>query len=194
MKVEGLSLAIKGTKALKDKMQPAASLALNRVGQGVVTEASRKVKETYNIKSADVKNAMRLVLSSPEAGEVLIKSKGRNLPVTRFKVTPKAPTGKRQKMVKLAIRRGETKKLSTAFIANRRGAVGVMRRQNPTGQSGRERVMNAKGYRPELPIEELHGPAIQRMLNEPQVVEHIQNEAKERMNKRLEHEIKRILK
>ncbi|OMD00042.1 phage tail protein [Paenibacillus sp. FSL R5-0636] len=194
MKVEGLSLAIKGTKALKDKMQPAASLALNRVGKGVVTEASRKVKETYNIKSADVKNAMRLVLSSPDAGEVLIKSKGRNLPVTRFKVTPKAPTGKRQKMVKVAIKRGDAKKVGNAFVAVRRGAVGIMKRQKPTGQSGRARVTNAKGFKPELPIEELHGPAIQRMLNEPQVVEHIQNEAQDRMEKRLIHEINRILK
>ncbi|MNP86815.1 hypothetical protein D3C76_1872870 [compost metagenome] len=55
-------------------------------------------------------------------------------------------------------------------------------------------MLNAKGFKPELPIEELHGPAIPRMLNESQVVEHIQNEAKERMEKRLEHEIKRILK
>ncbi|MNC70456.1 hypothetical protein D3C75_1212690 [compost metagenome] len=97
-------------------------------------------------------------------------------------------------MVKVAIRRGEAKKVGNAFVAIRRGAVGIMKRQKPTGQSGRDRVMNAKGYRPELPIEELHGPAIPRMLNEPQVVEHIQEEARDRMDKRLDHEIKRILK
>ncbi|OKP97784.1 phage tail protein [Paenibacillus sp. P46E] len=194
MKVEGLSEAIKGTKALKERMQPAASLALNRVGQGLVTEAARKVKETYNIKAADVKSAIRLVLSSPDEGQAFIKAKGRNLPVTRFKVTPKAPTAKRQKMVKVAIKRGESKKVGNAFVATRRGAVGVMKRQKPTGQSGRARILNAKGFRPELPIEELHGPAIPRMLNEPQVLEHIQGEALDRMEKRLVHEINRILK
>lgn len=194
MRVEGLSQAIKGTKALKDRMQPAASMALNRVGKGVVTEAARKVKETYNIKAADVKSVMRLVLSSPDAGEVFINAKGRNLPVTSFKVTPKMPTGKRQKMVKVAIKRGDAKKVGNAFVAMRRGKVGIMKRQKPTGQSGRRRVLNAKGFKPELPVEELHGPAIPRMLNEPQVVEHIQNEAASRMDKRLEHEIKRLLK
>lgn len=194
MKVDGIKEAIKATKALKERMQPAASLALNRVGQGVVTEAAREVKQAYNIKAADVKDAIRLVLSSPEEGKVLIKAKGRNLPVTRFKVTPKAPSPKRQKMVKVAIKRGEVKKLSTAFIANRRGGVGVMKRQKPTGQSGRARVVNAKGYRPELPIEEIHGPAIPRMLNEPQVLARIQDAAQERMEKRLVHEINRILK
>lgn len=193
MKVEGLSEAIKGTRALKDKMQPAASLALNRVGQGVVTEAARKVKETYNIKAAEVKAGLRLVLSSPDAGEVLIRGKGRNLPITHFKVTPKAPAKKR-KVIKAAVKRGDAKTLGPAFIAFRRGENRVMKRKFPTGQSGRPRVLNRLGQRPELPIEELHGPAIPRMLNEPQVLEHIQDEASKRMDKRLDHEIKRILK
>lgn len=193
MKVEGMSDAIKGARALKEKMQPALSLALNRVGQGVVTEAARKVKETYNIKAADIKAGLRLVLSTPEAGEVLIRAKGRNLPITRFKVTPKAP-GKKRKVIKAAVKRGDAKTLGPAFITFRRGENRVMKRKFPTGQSGRARVVNRAGQRPELPIEELHGPAVPRMLNEPQVLAHIQNEAEERMNKRLEHEINRILK
>jgi hypothetical protein len=193
MKIEGLSDAIKGTKSLRSKMQPAASLALNRVGQGIVTESARKVKETYNIKAADVKAGLRLVLSSPDAGEIFIKARGRNLPITRFKVTPKAPAKKR-KVIKAAVKRGDTKNLGPAFITFRRGENRVMKRKFPTGQSGRPRIVNRLGQRPELPIEELHGPAIPRMLNEPQVLAHIQDEAQKRMDKRLEHEIKRILK
>jgi len=193
LRTEGLREAKRGVKAAKEHMQAAASKALNRVGQGVMTEASRKVRETYNIKAADVKDALRIVLSPSGAGEVEIKAKGRNLPLTHFKLTPKQPNPKRPKTVKVAVRRGDTKKIGPAYLLLGSSRLRVMKRQKPTGQ-GKPRVLNAKGHRPELPIEELFGPAVPVLLNEPQVIRHIEQQAEERMEKRLDHEINRILR
>lgn len=194
MKVDGLREAVKGAKAMRNRMQEAASKALNRVGQGVMTEASRKLRETYNVKAQDVKASMRIVLSAADAGEVIIKAKGPNLPLRHFKLTPKQGNPAKPKPVKVAVKRGETKKIDSAFVHAGSGKVRVLKRKKPSGHSGRKRVRNAKKDYPELPITELHGPAIPVMLNEPQVIKHIEEQAEDRMLKRLEHEVGRILK
>lgn len=181
-------------RMLGDRMQEAASKALNRTGQGVMTEASRKVRETYNIKAQDVKASLRIVLSSSEAGVVEIKAKGPNLPLTHFKLTPKQPNPRKPKQVKVAVRRGDAKKIDSAYVHLGSGRLRVLKRQKPSGQSGRARMKNAKGDRPELPIKEVHGPAVPVLLNEPQVIKHIEDEAEDRMFKRLDHEVNRILK
>ncbi|THF83723.1 phage tail protein [Cohnella fermenti] len=194
MKVKGLSAAKRDIKKMRDQMQAAASTALNRVGKGVMTEASSKVRETYNIKDQDVKAAFSPLYSAPGAGEVRIKAKGSNLPLLHYKLTPKAPNPRKPKAVTVAVRRGEKKRLKTAYLHPGSGRLRVLKRQKPTGQSGRRRVRNEEGDYPELPIEEIHGPAVPRMLNEPQVIKHIEEQAGERMLKQLDHEIKRILR
>ncbi|MGO4540371.1 phage tail protein [Paenibacillus sp. 2TAB19] len=192
MRVEGIREALKGAKALKNKMQPTAGLALNRVGEGVITEANRKVRETYNIKAADVKSTLRIVYSSPDDGEVIIKGSGPNLPLPTFKVTPKTWNYRKPKGVKVAVRRGDAKAIKSAYIRANDGKVRVMTRVHPTGQ-GPKREKNAKGDYPELPVKELRGTAVPVMLNEPQVIKHVQSEAKDRMRKRMDHEVKRLL-
>jgi hypothetical protein len=56
------------------------------------------------------------------------------------------------------------------------------------------RTARRKGDRPELPIQEIYGPAVPVLLNEPQVIKHIEEQTEERMKKRLNHEINRLLR
>lgn len=194
MKVEGLKDATKVVKALKDRMDEVSSKALNRVGDGVMTEANRKVRETYQIKASEVKSAMRLVYSSASSGEVIIKASGPNLPLTRFKYSPKNWNPRKPKPVKVEIRRGESKTIRSAYIRNTGSKVMVMKRKFQSGQSGMKRTRNPQGNYPELPVEELRSPAIPVMMNAPEVIKHVEEQAEERMYKRLDHEIGRILK
>lgn len=50
-----LKQATIGLQFVQKNIPKAFSAALNRVGQGVKTEASKKVRETYDIKAGDVK-------------------------------------------------------------------------------------------------------------------------------------------
>ncbi|GKS14785.1 hypothetical protein YDYSY3_57850 [Paenibacillus chitinolyticus] len=193
MKIEGIRELRKSLRVKTEKMPQAVSRALNRTGQGVVTEATRKVREMYSIKAQEVKAAMRITLSSPQAGEVEVTAKGGSLPLTRFKVTPRQPTpGRRSRPVKAAVRLGQSKTVSRAFVARLgSGHVGVYKRKFP-GVT-RARPKNAKGDRPELPIEELHAPAVPVMLGSREVVQHVIEETERRMTDRLDHEIGRIM-
>lgn len=194
MKVEGMREAVKVVKALKEKMDDVASKALNRVGEGVVTEANSKVRETYQIKASEVKGAMKLVYSSASSGKVIIKASGPNLPLTKFKYSPKNWNPRKPKPAKVEVRKGESKTIRSAYIRNTGSKVMVMKRKFPTGQSGARRRKNAQGNYPELPVEELRSPAIAVMMNAPEVIKHVEEQAEERMHKRLDHEIGRILK
>jgi hypothetical protein len=44
-----------------------------------------------------------------------------------------------------------------------------------------------------LPVNELYGPAVPIMLNSPEIVGHLQTEANKRLQKRLDHEVNRVL-
>jgi len=194
LKVEGMREAVKVVKALKERMDEVSSKALNRVGEGVMTEASRKVRETYQIKASEVKGALKLVYASASSGEVIIKASGPNLPLTRFKYSPKNWNPRKPKPAKVEVRKGESKTIRSAYIRNTGSKVMVMKRKFPTGQSGARRRKNAQGNYPELPVEELRSPAIAVMMNAPEVIKHVEEQAEERMHKRLDHEIGRILK
>lgn len=194
MKVEGMREAVKVVKALKDKMDDATSKALNRVGEGVMTEANRKVRETYQIKASEVKGAMKLVYSSASSGEVIIKASSPNLPLTRFRYSPKNWNPRKPKPVKVEVRKGESKTIRSAYIRNTGSKVMVMKRKFPTGQSGAKRRKNAQGNYPELPVEELRSPAVAIMMNAAEVIKHVEDQAEDRMYKRIDHEVGRILK
>ncbi|MGG1638225.1 phage tail protein [Paenibacillus sp. NRS-1760] len=194
MRTEGLRDALKAARAMKEKMEEVSSKAMNRVGDGVMTEANRKIRATYQIKASDLKNTLRIVYASPQSSEVLIKSKGPNLPLTRFKFSPKLGNPRKPKTVRVEVRRGESKSIRSAYIRTSNEKVMIMKRKYPSGQSGQKRVKNIQGNYPELPVEQLRGPAVPVMMNEPQVIKHLEDQAKERMHKRLDHEIGRILK
>lgn len=159
----------------------AFSAALNRVGQGMKTEASRKVRETYHIRAGDVSKYgnIRVTKSDPARLQLLLTSRGRNIPLIRFSTSPTSPPRRPPSVLRAAVRKGGGKKpIPGAFVARMQsGHVGVFMR------SGTRR----------LPVNEKYGPAVPVMLNEPGVTEHLQKEAVERMRTRLDHEMNRVL-
>lgn len=154
--------------------------AINRVGQGIKTEVSRKIREKYDIKAGDVKKHgnIRVIKSNAAKMELLLHSKGRNIPLIRFKTKPSKPPARPPKVLTASVKKSGGKPIPGAFVAGMRsGHVGVFRRHG----------MNR------LPIQELYGPAVPVMMSEESVVEHLQNEAHIRMQKRLDHEVNRVL-
>ncbi len=169
------TISIKGVQSGVPK---AIAAALNRVSEGMKTEASRAVRKRYNIRDKDVKDRgnIKVTRANMSRLEVLLTSKGRNIPLMKFSVSPTSP--RRVKVVKAAVKRGGKKPIPGAFVASMRsGHVGVFKRL------GNKRT----------PIEEKYGPAVPIMLNEPGIAEHLNAEAALRMSKRIDHEMDRVL-
>ncbi|WP_068775771.1 phage tail protein [Paenibacillus sp. FJAT-26967] len=165
-------------KAIEDiqRLAPkAVRAALTRAGQGVKTEAGRKIRETYTIKAKDVTQTIK-VTRLGDMG-LRLSSKGSNIPLIRFKTTPNSPQSEQPKVLKAAVKKGKKKPVSGAFVAQLGGHVGVVTRV------GKQR----------LPIKELYGPAVPVMLGSDGVREHLEDEAIRRISERMNHELNRVL-
>ncbi|MFP4976382.1 phage tail protein [Paenibacillus sp. CN-4] len=176
----GVRDALRRVGALDSDVRKAVYSALNRVSQRVKTESGRKVRETYVTKAKTVTEQVVMRRGSVSSLSSELRWKGGNIPLLQFRTNPKAPTpGRPARPVRAAVKRaGGNKKVDGAFLARMgSGHVGVFRR------SGRRR----------LPVEELYGPAVPVMLNNEEIVEHLERFAADEMDKRLEHELNRRL-
>lgn len=164
---------------VEKNMPKAFSAAINRVSQGMRTEAVKKVRETYQVKAGDVRKTIKITKASPARLEMLMVSRGSSLPLIKFRTTPRNVPTRQPRVLKAQVKKsGGKKPIPGAFVAKMRsGHVGVFMR------SSKKR----------LPVNELYGPAVPVMLNEEGVQEHLQQEAQRRMADRLDHEMNRVL-
>lgn len=153
--------------------------ALNRVATGLRTEAVRKVRETYVVKAGDVRQTIKITKANMSRMELILVSRGRSLPLIRFRTNPSRPPIRPPRMLRAQVKKsGSKKSIPGAFVARM--------------QSGHVGVFERHGSR-RLPIRQLYGPAVPVMLNESRVQRHLQEEAQRRMIQRLDHEINRVM-
>ncbi|QWU15681.1 Prophage minor tail protein Z (GPZ) [Paenibacillus sophorae] len=175
--LRGAKDALRRVGRMDSDVRKAAYSALNRVSQRVKTESGRKVRETYIVKQKAVTGTAILRRGSMSNPGAELRWKGGNTPLIRFRTNPKSMDAKRPRVLRAAVKRaGGNKKVDGAFLARMgTGHVGVFRRTT----------------RKRLPVEELYGPAVPVMLNNPEVVAHLERVAEEEFNKRLDHELNR---
>ncbi|WP_020621130.1 phage tail protein [Paenibacillus daejeonensis] len=166
-------------KFVQNNIPKAFSAAMNRVAQGVRTEAVKKVREIYHVKAGDVRQTIRITKASAARLEMIFTSRGPSIPLIKFKTTPSKAPRKQPRVLRAAVKKKSGKKpIPGAFVAEMRsGHLGVFER------AGKKRT----------PINQLFGPAIPVMLSEPGVAEHLQTEAQRRMAERIDHEVGRVL-
>ncbi len=191
MKMDGMRELNKVLNNIVGRSQNATKSALHRSAQGVGTEANRKVREEYTVKAGDVKNTIRIQHRGDH--EIDILSRGSALSLPKFRLTPRAPVAKQpNKAVKVAVKKGSTKKIKRDFVAAMPNAhIGAFSRVPGVAK---KRKRNAKGDYPGLPIAESFGPAVPVLMNNDRVVKHVEDQAIERMDKRMTHEFGRIFK
>ncbi|KZL88710.1 phage tail protein [Clostridium magnum] len=161
----------------KTKAPLALSRALNRAAANAKTNASKKAREKYNIKARDVNSTIKIAKASKGSLRAVVKSTGERLPLIKFKVSPPNPRPKKPpKVLRVAVKKGGLKELVGGFVASINGNK-VFRRT----------------LKSRLPIEQLFGPAVPQMLGNVSVKEFIEGEAAKVFDKRLDHEIQRIM-
>lgn len=169
--------AKKTMRRLEKQVPIAMSAALNRTSQGLRTEAVRKIRETYDIKASDVRPTIRLTRATPGNLRLSVSSRGRNIPLIRFKVNPKSPPSRQPRVLKASVKKSGLKPIRGAFTTRVGGHIGVLTRL------GKKR----------LPIKELYGPSVPVMLGGTQVKDHLITEGERRIEQRFKHEIERRL-
>lgn len=166
----------KRLKGIEKKAPNAISNALNRTISNLATNIGREVRAVYPVKDAEIKATLVKKTARPNALDASIKSRGRVLGLEKFKVTPKDVQPLRKKPIKVAVKKGTTKPLQKAFVAN------------ANGNKVFERTTKKR-----LPIRRLYGPSVPQMLKNVGVQEKLNVQANNKFQERLNHEINRLI-
>lgn len=160
------------------KQAPAViSRALNRAAMNVKSNASKKAREVYRIKAQDVNKTFKINRASRNNLSASVVSSGGSIGLEKFKTNLKDPTAKKPRVFKAAVKKqGGLKQILRGFVADISG-VKVFQRTS----------------KKRLPIQRLFGPPVPQMVSNPEVQHFIESQAAETFEKRLDHEIKRVM-
>lgn len=177
-----VKLLLKKMNRVQDKIPMAVMRALNRVGDGLETEAYRKTKKKYVLKRQDMKKYGNLKVKKTDVGKLKVSftSKGNMVALPKFRINQKnSAVAYKPKILRASVYRQRVKPIPDAFVATMKksGHIGVFTRE------GKKR----------LPIEQKFGPAVPIILSQKPIIEQLYEEAEQRMDKRLTHEIGRLI-
>lgn len=164
---------------LKEKVPSALQRALNRAASNVKTNLVKQATEQYTIKAKDVRETIKIYNANTQNIMAVVESKGRRIPLINFNVrprnySPKAPP----KVLQVEVKRDGLKSLHGAFIN--------------TGKSGKQHVLKRTGES-RYPIHIKYGPSVPEMLGNKNIKEYVEQEAYKMLDKRIEHEINRLI-
>ncbi|MCM3567854.1 phage tail protein [Neobacillus mesonae] len=150
--------------------------SLNRAVTNVASNISKELRKEYTVKTTDIKNTLDKTKASRSNLRAVVRSQGELIPLDKFKVSPKTVQPKRKKPIKIGVKKDGIKPVLHAFVTDINGI----------------KVFERMG-KPRLPIRRLFGPSVPQMLNNEEVRNRINHEGYQMFNRRLDHEINRIL-
>lgn len=162
---------------VKNAPQKVIYNVLNRATGTVVSQSSKYVRQTYKIKHGDLTSNRNINVSraGPSKLEATISYGGTLIPLMKFNVDPKQP--KRKHVTVSVLANGSGQRLLHAYVADLGHGVGVFERETAARDSSVQ----------------LFGPSAAHMVENAEVLEKVESAAMETINKRVEHEISRIL-
>ncbi len=185
----------KSLKGMKNKTPIVLANAINRAITNVKSNMAKKASEKYLIKQKDIKPTISIVKKASKTDPTgHIKSVGYKIPLNKFKVSPNKPTTVKKRPeyhIAQVLKSGSTKNLSgdnrhsKGFIVQfNSGHIGVYERLKGT------RTKKGKGLEKLIP---LFGPSVPEMLGTKDINKYITDEANKTLQKRIDHEVNRIL-
>lgn len=156
----------------------AMTSAINRGLTTMRQKSTEKVRESYHIKRKDLtdRSVMRMKKANFSNLSGSIRYSGAVIPLIKFNVKPTKPS-KRPVTVSV-LKKNTGERLQNAFIA-----------RMPSGHTG----VFERLTRERTPTKELYGPSIKHMLENEEVLSKIEADVQRQVDRRLEHEISRIL-
>ncbi|ARD47578.1 phage tail protein [Sporosarcina sp. P33] len=170
---------------IPEKAPNAISASLNRTVTNISSNLSKEIRKTYTVKARDIKDTITRTRANPKKLSASVQSKGGTMGLDKFKTSALMVTKNKGgvksvqlncKPIKAAVKKGRLKTVVNAFAATANGA----------------KIFKRKTKK-RLPIERLHGPSVPQMAGNPQVVEVVEREGQAMFDRRIDHEINRIL-
>lgn len=164
---------------MSKKAPTVISRVINRVVTNVKKNISISVRKRYVVKTGDIKKTLSSSKATSSKLSAYVKSEGIKIPLYKFRVSPKEPRPKNPpKSFKAKVLKSSSLKPLQGFVAKMKsGHVSYFERSNKN----------------RLPIKELYGPAIPQMIGQKEVWKNIEKDANETVEKRMVHEINRLL-
>lgn len=169
--VKGLKEGLAKIDALVVGTQKSTAKAINKALPKIKKAAVDRVNEEYLVTKSNINKTIKV----DKAGMTLsafIRSKGRPIALTKFRVTPKRPPGRKGRtVIAQVMRSGGGGAIPNAFIARMRsGHVGAMYRK------GADRY----------PIGQFHGPSVPSMLGSAKISAFVGDKAERELQKQME--------
>ena len=179
IKVDADVKAIERAQALlagvPNGVQRAMVSSFNRALLEGRTAGTREATKRYTLPAGIIRKTMVMHRASKNSLEADLASRGRRVALKYFAHKPKTDTtGAKRREVSVSVRRGALKPLGQGFIYHGK----VMQRL------GAER----------LPVQEKYSVSVPNILNNPEIVDGIQDKMVQSVAKRMAHETDRILK
>lgn len=190
-----INLILGGLKGAPDK---AFSNIINRGLATVRSQSSKGIRSIYNITHSNLRADSNITLKkagkSNLSGEIMFS--GFKIPLARFSVSPNIPGSKRPLKISV-LRTSSPTLLQHAFLARTKsGHLGIFERipgQYMGSRIGRNKHSEKIGANTNRTTDQFYGPAAAQMASNSLVLTQIEAAAQETINKRVEHEITRIL-
>lgn len=172
--------------------------SMNRGLDAAKTRAYRGVSQVYDITQAELKSNSRFwikrAVKSNDQIIGYIKYTGGKIPLYKFSTNKRNARGL---PVAVKVRKeSRTTALESAFVAIMpSGHIGIFERmQGEYSEKRRDRTKDRRKTKFSEQIEEKYGPSLPEMLEEENVMETMQDEVQEIVNKRVLHEVERLLR
>ena len=144
--------------------------AVGRTVTMTKADIKRRTREVYTVKAGELTKSLKIVKTGLSG---IIVSTGSPLPLTAFKMSP-AKVTKTKRRLSAEVKKGGLKPIKRGFLI----AKGPYQRTS------------VRRY----PIKRPYGPSAPQMFGEDSVLDSINKKATENLEKRLVHEIGRVLK
>jgi hypothetical protein len=151
--------------------QRAVKSALHRVADGLKTDAVKETKQRYHLLPGEIRRHLLLKKAAGANQSVSLIATGRRKPISEYKAQG------RGKSLRVAVRTTGLKTLRTGFVSDKNGRKTVM--YLPQGQG-----------RPAMPV---ISPSVPQAIANKETRSIMEKQAHERFEKRLDHEILRLL-
>lgn len=163
--------------------------ALNRAAANVKTNAGKKARESYMIRSKDINDTLTIRRASRGSLSASVTSRSGAMGMDKFKVRPAVPRhSKPPKVLKVQVRKdGGAKAIIGAFVASVSGNKVFQREKGAKSKKGKG------GKWTQLPISRLFGPPVPTMLGNASLRAYVEQEAAKTFDKNLEHEMSRAM-
>ena len=173
---EPLQRANAALRGLPGALPRVLSLATNRTLEGLRTDAASETKKRYHAKASDIRKTLTLKKASAGKLTTTMLSRGPRRSLAAYKLIPSSPS-KGGKWLMGAVKTDGLKPLKNAFLVGRGG------QYKPY-----IRIGSGKNS-----IEPVISPSIPQIVKNEETVAAMEKGASERFEKRLDHEILRLL-